>query len=125
MFAVCLLGCATLTAGAETRLLGAPNAEATAITNACAEVNVPASVDDCQRQESYQAYLEMVSEVQPEQYGVVQQCSENIERICADMLTRSAMDAQVLIPGTPLPCPGYDPSLPPPDRCPPGTPGPH
>jgi hypothetical protein len=114
MFAACLLGCATLTAGAETRLLGAPNAEATAIINACAHVNDFAADDDCQRQQSYQS-----------RYAVVQQCSENIQRICADMLTRSAMDAQVLIPGTPLPCPGYDPSLPPPDRCPPGTPGPH
>jgi hypothetical protein len=44
------------------------------------------------------------------------------QRICADMLTRTAMNAQVLIPGTPLPCPGNDPSSPAPDTCQSATP---
>jgi hypothetical protein len=38
------------------------------------------------------------------------------------LATTVVMSARIEAPGTPLPCPGYDPHLPAPDSCPPGTP---
>jgi hypothetical protein len=69
-----------------------------------------------------QEMCDHVSAFRAQQLTAAQACEGNGEqRICADLLTRGAMNARILIPGTPLPCPGYDPSLPAPDSCPPGT----
>jgi hypothetical protein len=47
-----------------------------------------------------------------------------LQDLATQVAQRARDNAQILIPGT-LPCPGYDPSLPAPDSCPPGTPRPH
>jgi hypothetical protein len=47
------------------------------------------------------------------------------QALATQVAQRARDNAQILIPGTPLPCPGYDPSLPAPDSCPPSTPRPH
>jgi hypothetical protein len=44
-----------------------------------------------------------------------------LQELATKMHERARDSAQLLTPGT-LPCPGYDPSLPAPDSCPPGTP---
>jgi hypothetical protein len=122
-------------------------------SDACSDTNrTAATVDACEKQQVDQAYLATLRKVQSpsaadacsgasaecsyqqaqaqiqveqQQLAAAQACKGNTsQRICAEMVTRSAMNAQVLIPGTPLPCPGYDPSLPAPDSCPPVTPRP-
>jgi hypothetical protein len=47
------------------------------------------------------------------------------QELATQVAQRARANARILIPGTPLPCPGYDPSLPAPDSCPPSTPHPH
>jgi hypothetical protein len=47
------------------------------------------------------------------------------QELATQVAQRARDSAQLLIPGTPLPCPAYDPSLPAPDSCPPGTQRPH
>jgi hypothetical protein len=44
-----------------------------------------------------------------------------LQELATQMAEHARDSAQLLTPGT-LPCPGYDPSLPAPDSCPPGTP---
>jgi hypothetical protein len=44
-----------------------------------------------------------------------------LQELATQMHERARDSAQLLTPGT-LPCPAYDPSLPAPDSCPPGTP---
>jgi hypothetical protein len=48
-----------------------------------------------------------------------------LQDLATQVAQRAGDHAPLLIPGTPLPCPGYDPNLPAPDSCPPGTPRPH
>jgi hypothetical protein len=123
------------------------------------KVQKPSAADACSGASAECSYQQAQAQMQVEaqQFAAAQACAGNTDqRICADMLTRTAayaqaqqhamaqdcasqadsgpcyrglattvaMDAQLLIPGTPLPCPGYDPSLPAPDSCPPGTPRP-
>ena len=56
MFILCLMSIATLTAAAETRLLGPPN---------CApDTNASAMQEVCERQQAYEAYLATLRKVQ-------------------------------------------------------------
>jgi hypothetical protein len=159
LFIVCVMAAATMNASASMRLLGPPDVEASPTPpDVCTQAKDAASIEDCQRQPSYQAYLAALRKVQGAAADVCAGLSDDASRDachrwgdpsaadacsgasgecsfqpavqvcasapCGDMLTRNAMNAQLLIPGTPLPCPGYDPSLPAPDSCPPGTPRP-
>jgi hypothetical protein len=93
LFILCVMATASMTAGAETRLLGPPIADATPLgTPAC-------SYRDPQTTSPVCSAAGAAISLEAQQYEAALQCSGNIDqRICADMLTRSVQ------PGTPPGC---------------------
>jgi hypothetical protein len=64
LFLLCVLATASLTAAAETRLLGAPTADATLLLG-CLDTNrTAAMVDACERGQTSQAYVDTLRNVQ-------------------------------------------------------------
>jgi hypothetical protein len=64
LFILSVMATATMTAAAETRLLGPPTVDATPLPTCLDTDRTSATVDLCQRQALYQAYLASVRKVQ-------------------------------------------------------------
>jgi hypothetical protein len=90
LFILCVLGTASMTASAETRLLGPATADATPLATAICSDGDPQTISPAC------SAADTAISLRAQQYTAALQCSSNTDqRICADMLTRSAQ------PGTP------------------------